>query len=444
MTMEAEQNLLGMAMLDTNSAIKLLEIPEDWFSINAHKLIYRSISSLAAQSLNIDVIGIGDDLFAKSESIGSLDMQYLMDLQDQTTYLKHFDNYKLGLFSSYKRNKMQSLATDLQKKIDSAEDFKETVSFLQDSVFELLTDHNTKKAEPIRYHLNELTKQMQHRMENPDIAIGLQTGYENLDRTIGGFEKEKVYIIGARPSMGKSAFGLIDVGLRISKDSEFPIVAFSLEMKGSALVSRMVCNKTSINSEKIKLASMSSEEWTSFAQVSQVIEKQNNLYIDDRGGLSSAQIRAQLKSIQIKHGGLGGIMIDHVGQMKKNDRKSETEALNQIANELLGMSKEFECPVIELAQLSRAVEQRPDKRPILSDLKQSSALEENADVVMFIYRDDYYFPEETQIPNVTELIIAKNREGECKTLYFNHQMQYSQYTPIDNFIKPDKPKKGKF
>lgn len=444
MTMEAEQNLLGMAMLDTNSAIKLLEIPEEWFSINAHKLIYRAVSSLAAQSLNIDVIGLGDVLFAKNDEIGGLDMQYLMDLQDQTTYLKHFDNYKNVMFKSYKTDSIDRSIKKSAQMLQSGDDIQDIISHMQESVFELLTDHNTKKAEPLRYHLNELTKQMQCRMENPNIKLGLQTGYETLDKTIGGFEDEKVYVIGARPSMGKSAFGLIDVGLRISKDSEYPVVCFSLEMKGSALVTRMVSNKSNINSEKIKLADMSSEEWTSFAQVSQVIEKQNNLYIDDRGGLSSAQIRAQLKALQIKHGKIGGILIDHLGQVKKNDRKTETEAMNQIANELLSMSKEFKCPMIELSQLNRGVEHRPDKRPILSDLKQSSALEENADVIMFIYRDDYYFPEETQIPNVTELIIAKNREGECKTLYFNHQMQYSQYTPIDNFIKPDKPKKGKF
>ena len=282
---------------------------------------------------------------------------------------------------------------------------------------------------------------MQYRMANPNISIGLQTGYINLDKAIGGFEDGKVYVIGARPSMGKSAFGLVDIGLRISKETEKPIVAFSLEMKGSALVARMVCNKSSINSEKIKLADMTDEEWTNFAQVSQVIENQHNLYIDERGGLSSAQIRAELKSIQIKHGAIGGIIIDHVGQVKKNDRKTETEAVNQIANEMLSMAKEFDCPMIELTQLNRGVEQRPNKRPILSDIKQSSAFEENADVVMFIYRDDYYYPDTTEIPNVTELIIAKNREGECKSLYFNHKLQYSQYSPIDSDSFSAQPKK---
>ena len=226
------------------------------------------------------------------------------------------------MFDNYKSTNLISAVSHLGNMIKSKTPVLETIEYMQEKLLELLTDHNTKKAEPIKYHLNELTKQMQYRMANPDIKIGLQTGYENLDRTIGGFEPEKVYIIGARPAMGKSAFGFIDVGLRVSQDTEKPVVGFSLEMKGSALAMRMVCNKSSINSEKIKLGEMSEEEWTSFAQVSHVMSKQNNLYIDDRGGLSTAQIRAELKSIQIKHGGIGGIIIDHIGQIKKESQEN--------------------------------------------------------------------------------------------------------------------------
>ena len=443
---EAEQHILGCALLDVNVIPKLLEIPEEWFLDNDHKIIVRTISSLAERSLSCDMFSLDNELHRVHGDKNTVGMAYLSDLAEQVPSLKHFDAYKRIMFDNYKSTNLVSAVSHMGNMIKSKTPVLETIEYMQEKLLELLTDHNTKKAEPIKYHLNELTKQMQYRMANPDIKIGLQTGYENLDRTIGGFEPEKVYIIGARPAMGKSAFGFIDVGLRVSQDTEKPVVGFSLEMKGSALAMRMVCNKSSINSEKIKLGEMSEEEWTSFAQVSHVMSKQNNLYIDDRGGLSTAQIRAELKSIQIKHGGIGGIIIDHIGQIKKNPKKTETEAMNQIANELLAMAKEFEAPLIELTQLNRGVEQRPDKRPVLSDIKQSSALEENADVVMFIYRDDYYYPEETQIPNVTELIVAKNREGECKSLYFNHQMQYSQYTPIDNFIKPEKQSKnqGKF
>jgi replicative DNA helicase len=442
MSLEAEQNLIGCALIDQNAIPKLLEIPEDWFLANEHKTIIRAINSLASRSLSCDMFSLDDELNRTVGQNDTIGIEYLNDLVEQLPNIDHFDSYKRVLFDAYKSNNLTNAVLNINAQIKSKTPVVEIIQYMQDKVLELLTDHNTKKPESIKYYLNELTKQMQYRLDNPNAKIGLQTGYENLDRTIGGFEKEKVYVIGARPSMGKSAFSLVDLGLRISKDTKEPIVAFSLEMKGSALVARMVCNKATLNSEKIKNAKMTDDEWTSFVQVCHVMEKQNNLYIDERGGLSTAQIRAAVKAIQIKHGAIGGIIIDHIGLIKKNPKKSETEAMNQIANELLAMAKEFECPMIELTQLNRGVENRPDKRPILADIKQSAAIEENADVAMFIYRDDYYY-EDTDIPNVTELIVAKNREGECKSLYFNHQMQYSQYTPIDNFVKPQKTKQKK-
>ena len=217
MTMESEQNLLGMALLDKNSAIKLLEIPEEWFLINAHKLIYRSISSLTERSLSVDSIEVGNSLFVKSDNLDGLDMEYLVNLEMQATKVSHFDSYKNALFKSYKLSMMQKLASTLQNRIDGKEDFQETVTYLQESVFELLTDHNTSKPEIIGKYIDEVAKEMQWKLENPNLSLGLKTGYEQLDNMLS-LEKGKMYVGAGRPGAGKSQFFLVNIGMRISKE----------------------------------------------------------------------------------------------------------------------------------------------------------------------------------------------------------------------------------
>ena len=440
MTMEAEQNLLGMAMLDTNSAIKLLEIPEDWFSINAHKLIYRAISSLTAQGLSVDSIELGNSLFAKSDNIDGLDMEYLMTLESEVTKLSHFEGYKNAMFKSYKNNRMQNLVTTLQRKINNADDFQETVGYLQDSVFELLMDHNTSKPELIGKYIDELAKEMQWKQANPNESLSLKTGFEQFDNMLS-LEKGKMYVGAGRPGAGKSQFFLVNIGMRVSREKQ--TVAFSLEMTGKALAARAISSQSGIYGNKIKDVDLTEEEWTNFAQSAEVIHKQNKLYIDETPNLSTAQIRARLKALQLKNGEIGSVIIDHVGLVKKDPRKSETEALTQISHEFQQMAKEFDCVFIVLSQLNRGVESRPDKRPVMSDLKQSGALEEDARGIILLYRDDYYNTD-TNIPNVTEVDIAKNSDGATGKIYFNHDLGRAFYSPIDNFSQPEKPKKGKF
>ena len=447
MNLEAEQHILGCALLDKNIVPKLLEIPEDWFLHNDHKIIVRSISSLASRSLSCDMFSLVDELDKVNGANNNIGMQYLNDLVEQVPSLKHFDSYKRVLFEGYKKSNISQVVKNLTNQIKENTPLQDMISYMQDEVFKLLTDHNTGGPLSISHYLTKLTKQMQNKMDNPDEMMGVKSGYEDLDDMIGGFEDEKVYLIAARPSIGKSAFGLIDIGMRLASDKAGrPVIAFSLEMSGEALAARAVCNKSGLDGNKIKRAEMSSEEWTSFAQVVEVISKTSNLFIDDSHGISTAQMRARLKAIELKHGPLGGIIFDHVGIIKKNERKDETTALAQISHELMGFGKEFKCPIIELSQLNRGVEQRPDKRPAMMDLKQTSALEEDADVIMMLYRDDYYNPDTTEMPNVTEVGIVKNREGPVGTLYFNHDLKASRYSPITGHFKP-KPKqekKGKF
>ena len=432
MSLEAEQHLIGCALIDNESVVKLLEIPEDWFLTNQHKIIHRAFKALTAQNLNTDMFALDDYLKRTSGQNDGLNIKYLIELAERLPSLNHWGSYKTVLFNDYKLNTMQTVAQNLTNKVNAKEPISDIVGYLQEETFKLLTDHNETGPQKFGTYLKQVIDQADWQMNNPGQLRGLKTGFDELDKIINGFEDGKMYLIAARPAMGKSQFGLVNLGLKLQ--TEDPVIAFSLEMTGKGLAQRAVCNQAKINGYKLNEADLTAMEWEQFA-VATTHLKDSNLLIDETPGLSTAQIRARVKAEQIKSGKIGAIIVDHVGLVKKDPRKSETEALSQISHELAAMSKEFDCPMIVLSQLNRGVESRPDKRPILADLKQTSALEEDARCVMMLYRDDYY-DENTNQPNVTEVLIRKNSDGETKTCYFEHNLAMASYLPIDGYSAP--------
>lgn len=432
MSLEAEQHLIGCALIDNESVVKLLEIPEEWFLTNQHKIIHRAFKALTAQNLNTDMFALDDYLKRTTGENDALNIEYLIELSERLPSLNHWGSYKSVLFDSFLKYTLRTFAQNLLNKTNGNEQGTEIVSYVQNEVCKLTENNASGGPQTIGTYLKQLIDQTEWQMNNPGQLRGLKTGFDELDKTINGFEDGKMYLIAARPAMGKSQFGLVNLGLKLQ--TEKPIIAFSLEMTGKGLAQRAVCNQAKINGYKLNEADLTAMEWEQFA-VATTHLKDSNLLIDETPGLSTAQIRARVKAEQIKSGKIGAIIVDHVGLVKKDPRKSETEALSQISHELAAMSKEFDCPMIVLSQLNRGVESRPDKRPILADLKQTSALEEDARCVMMLYRDDYY-DENTNQPNVTEVLIRKNSDGETKTCYFEHNLAMASYLPIDGYSAP--------
>jgi replicative DNA helicase len=387
------------------------------------------------------MFALGDSLNDASGFKSGQITHYLNDLSESLPSLKDFPTYKRILFDSYKTSNVLKIAQNLTLQVNDKTPVSETIDYLQEQLVGLLSDHNESGPQEMKVYMKQVIEEMTWQMENPGKLRGQQTGFIELDNTINGFEPGKVYLIAGRPGMGKSMFGLVDLGMRLSRENQ--VVAFSLEMTGKGLAQRAICGVAQINSNKINKAELSADEWDSFSAATQTIDDRNNLYIDETPGLSTAQIRARLKTQLLKHGKIGAIIIDHVGLIKKDPRKTLTEAMVQISHELAAMSKEFECPMIELSQLNRKVEDRPDKRPMMSDLKDTSALEEDARVIMMLYRDDYY-NENSDTPGITEVNIVKNSDGETKTLFFGHDLGKATYTPIDGFTPPEQQnnKKG--
>ena len=434
MSLEAEQNLIGCALIDSESVVKLLEIPEEWFLTNQHKIIHRAFKALTAQNLSADMFALDDYLNRTSGQNDGLNLEYFTGLAESLPKLNYWSSYKAALFNDYKLNSMQTVAQNLTNKVNAKEPIAEIVSYLQEETFKLLTDHNESGPKKIDSYLKQVIEQMEWQMDNPDKLRGSETGFTELDQTLNGFEKGKMYLIAGRPGMGKSAFGLVNIGMRLAKQKQ--VIAFSLEMTGKGLAQRAVCEAAKIKNYKINSATLEPAEWDQLTVAMNNIKETSNLYIDEQPGLSTAQIRARVKAQQIKNGEIGAIIVDHVGLVKKDPRKSETDALTQISHELAQMSKEFDCPVIVLAQLNRSVEGRPDKRPMMSDLKQSGALEEDARAIILLYRDEYYTKDQSTQPNITEVDIAKNSDGDTKRLYFEHDLSMTAYYPIDGYSAP--------
>jgi replicative DNA helicase len=356
--------------------------------------------------------------------------------------LKDFNSYKRILFDLYKADNIVKMAQNLILQVKGRTAIDEIINYGQEQLIGLLSDHNETGPQPMKVYMSQVIEDMQWQQDNPGKLRGKQTGFIELDNTINGFEAGKVYLIAARPGMGKSMFGLVDLGMRLSRENQ--VVAFSLEMTGKGLAQRAICGVAQINSNKINKADLTSDEWDSFSAATQTISERNKLYIDETPGLSTAQIRSRLKTQLLKNGKIGAIIIDHVGLIRKDPRQTLTQAMVQISHELAALAKEFDCPMIELSQLNRDVEKRPDKRPMMSDLKDTSALEEDARVIMMLYRDDYYNKENSETPGITEVNIVKNSDGETKTLFFGHDLGKATYTPIDGFTPPEQQnnKKG--
>lgn len=439
MSLEAEQHLLACVLIDDKQTAALLEIPEDWFLTNSHKLIYRKVAELAKQSLGTDLFSLAQALQQSQQLEAAGGMDYLTELTEQVPSLSYWNSYKNVLFGSYKKWQVKRLVDNLQMQIGTNAKPDEMISYISEQVIELLTDHHQGGPRSISHYMGQVIEDIQWRTDNPGKLRGHETGFKELDQLFDGFEPGKMYLVAGRPGSGKTAFGLVNLGLRLARD--LPVVAFSLEMTGKGLASRALCNESKVYNNKIRGGDINTSEMNDIAMAVTRLHAQSKLYIDETPNLSTAQMRSRLKAQELKHGKLGAVIVDHVGLVRKDSRKDDTQGLAQVSHDLARMAKEFDCPVIVLSQLNRGVEGRNDKRPMMSDLKQSGALEEDARGIMLIYRDDYYNPDSQQ-KGITEINVAKNSDGETKTLYFSHNLAISDYQPIDGYTAPEKEAKG--
>ena len=428
---EAEQAILGSMLTDKDAVIAALEVlKEDSFYREDNKLIFNAITNLYSRNEPIDIITVKAELV----ELGALDrvggLEYLVELPERvpTTanverYIKIVDEKAMLRRLITSANELIALGYDESENVDNIMDMAEK------KIFDLAAKKNTAGYAVMKDILVESFAELERLYNQKGNVTGVSTGFYDLDNITAGLHNSDLLIVAARPAMGKSAFA-INLATNAAVKSGVPAVIFNLEMSKEQVGNRILCSEALVDSNKIRTGQIEDEDWMKLAQTLGRISDAP-IYIDDTPGISAMEIRAKCRKLKLEKN-IGLIVIDYLqlisGSGKKN--ASREQEISEISRSLKILAKELNVPVIALSQLSRTAEKRDDKRPMLSDLRESGAIEQDADIVMFLYRDDYYNPD-TEKKNVAEVILAKHRGGSTGTVELAWLPSYTKFANLE-------------
>ncbi len=426
---EAECSVLG-AMLQSPDAVMLAQEtlkPEDFYD-PAHKELFDAMMYIAAQSRPVDLVTLDEELNrrGKLEGVGGLD--YLIYLSQFVPTTANTGAYIRIIDEKSTLRKLIAAATEISQKSYAAEE--ETSDILADAekhIYDITMRKGGEMLQPIQNVLLGTYERIEELVRNKGKIEGVPTGYPDLDRMLTGMHPGEFILIAGRPSMGKTSIGMnIVENAAIRYGAKCAV--FSLEMPAEQLVMRMLCTEAKVDMQSVRRGTLTMEDWERLTDAMVPIAR-SHIYIDATSGLSVAQVRSKARRLQMEHG-LDLIMIDYLGLMSGTGKSaSRQEEVSGISRALKGLAQELKVPVVVLSQLSRANAGRSDHRPILSDIRDSGAIEQDADVVMFVHRESYYNPE-TEKKNIAEVIIAKQRNGPLGTVELGWAPEYTQFVNL--------------
>lgn len=427
--MEAEQGVLGACLKSQEAFAKALEVlDENEFYKSGHKKIFAAMRMLFEANEPIDVLGIAEMLRRQSqlESIG--DLEYLSLLEDfvptATAILHHA---KIVREKKILRDLIETATEIVTQSYSDSEEVEQILDRAEQSIFQI-SENRTRRS---FFSLKEIIKinftSIEKLFETPGMVTGVPSGFIDLDNLTAGFQASDLIIIAGRPSMGKTSFAL-DIARYAALHEKIPTAIFSLEMSKEQLGIRMLCSEARVNSSKLRTGYIAKSDWPKLTEAAGRLSEAP-LFIDDSPALSSLDLRARARRLAAEHP-LGLVIVDYL-QLMQSRGKTESRQLEvtEISRGLKALAKEINAPIIALSQLSRAVESRVDKKPMLSDLRESGAIEQDADVVAFIYRDEVYHPDGDQ-QGIAEILIRKHRNGPIGDVKLSFE---SQYTRFHNF-----------
>lgn len=424
---EAEQAVIGSMMTDKDAVISAIEVlkPEDFYRED-NKTIYTAIMNLYAKAEPIDIITLKDELtsIGKLEPVGGL--EYLATLPDKVPTTANVEKY---IKIVEEKSILRSLIKTANELIQIGYDQNEEVEVLMDSaekkIFDLMQRKSQKGYSSIRDILVDSFTELEQLYNQKQHITGVASGFIDLDNKTAGFHNSDLVLIAARPAMGKTAFAL-NIASYAAVSANTPVVVFSLEMSKEQCANRILCSQAMVDSEKVAKGDISDEDWSKLAIASGELSESAGIFIDDSAGINIAEIRAKCRKLKLEKN-IGLVVIDYLQLIQgSGNTKSREQEIAEISRSLKILAKEINVPVIALSQLSRAPEARPDHRPMLQDLRESGSIEQDADIVMFLYRDDYYNPE-TEAKNIAEVIIAKHRAGPTGTVELLWMPSYTKF-----------------
>lgn len=410
-SLDAEEAVLGSLLIDPDAIYDVASflLPEAFYRAQ-NKWIYESILALSERREPIDFITLVEEL-RRREQLEELGGEaYVIDLLNAVPTSINARSYARLVEAASTRRKMLSAASTIANlAYDEAEDINVVIDRAEQALFSISEQRTTRDLTPIKQIAHEYLDRIQELHERGGDIIGVPTGYSDLDRLLGGLNKSDLLILAARPGMGKTSLQ-IGIALTAALKHGKRVAMFNLEMSGEQLVQRMIAAETKIDSQRLRRGQLADHEWPIFMEAIGRLSEAR-IFIDDTPSITPNQLRTKCRRLYAEHG-LDMVIIDYLQLMQaERTTNNRVQEISEISRGLKGLARELDVPVLAAAQLSRAVEQRQDKRPLLSDLRDSGSIEQDADIVMFIYRDEYYNPDTTERPNIAELNIAKHRNG---------------------------------
>ena len=414
-SVEAEQSVLGSILLDKDAMISVSEtlIPEDFYK-EAHRVIYECMLKLYNSQSEIDLITLTDELRDQGylDDIGGIAyITSLSTIVPTTSNIKYYIN--IVKEKSISRQLISAANDIINLGYDSSTKVEDVLENAEKKIFDISQERTTNDFQPINQVLTETLSMLEKLYEEKSDVTGLTTGFRDLNKKINGLQRSDLLLIAARPAMGKTAFAL-NLVQNAALKGDASVAVFSLEMSKEQLVQRMVAAQSSVELKKIKTGTLAANDWPRITDGMAVLSGAK-IHIDDTPGIKISELRSKCRKLKIEKG-LDLVLIDYLQLMEgEGHNESRQQEIAKISRSLKILAKELDCPVVALSQLSRAPEQRADHRPMLSDLRESGSIEQDADIVMFLYRDEYYNPD-TERKNIGEVIVAKNRHGETGTV----------------------------
>lgn len=434
---QAEQAVLGSIFLAPDELINAMEVlsAKDFYQ-RRHQLIYQAMINLFDRNEAVDVVTLKAELERGNalEDVGSVG--YLVELSQATPYAGSIGFYaKIVADKALLRNLIQAANKIVAAGYEQDEDVSAIVEDAERGILEVSERRNSNGFQAIEDVLQETFRNIDQLAQNDEAITGIPTGYPALDKMTAGLQQGELIILAARPAVGKTAFAL-NIAQNIGTKTDASVAIFSLEMDAESLVKRMLCAEGLIDAGHLKTGQLTDEEWGNLVVAMGSLSRAS-IFIDDTPGIKVSEIRARCRRLAQEKKDLGLILIDYLQLIEGTGRENRQQEVSEISRQLKKLAKELKVPVIALSQLSRGVEQRQDKRPVMSDIRESGSIEQDADIVAFLYRDDYYQrdsddPDEQEDTrdNIVEVIIEKNRSGARGTVELMFIKEYNKFSSL--------------
>ena len=428
---EAEQAVIGSMLTDKDAIMSAVEtLKSEDFYREDNKIIYEAILNLYNRAVDIITLKTELQSMKQLEAVGGL--EYIAELPDKVPTTANVEQYiKIVEEKSALRALIKTANDLISLGYDQTQDVEDILDTAERKIFDVIQNRNQKGYSAIKDILVDSFTQLEQLYNQKQHITGVPTGFADLDFITAGLHKSDLVIVAARPAMGKSAFAL-NLATNAAVRYNTPVAIFSLEMSKEQMTNRILCSEAMVDSNKVRTGKVEDDDWQKLAEASGNLS-QAQIFIDDTPGISVMEIRAKCRKMKLEKN-IGMVVIDYIQLVQGSNRKggSREQEISEISRSLKILAKEINVPVIALSQLSRSVEQRPDHRPMLSDLRESGAIEQDADIVMFLYRDDYYNPD-SEKKNIAEVILAKHRAGSTGTVELLWLGNYTKFANLDKY-----------